>query len=96
MAGWDIRDVLETLIGKVATITSPSGDLEDVYIKNVLLDKRTYGLKEILYVENKGAGETCLMLAEFGTKIIPNTKIPLIKGVDSHQSISELAGDTND
>jgi hypothetical protein len=93
--GWDIMDVLESLIGKCATITSPSGNLENVYIKNVLLDKRNYNLKEILYVEDKGRGETCLYVAEFGAKIVPNNEKPLIKGVDTHESIQSLAGDSN-
>lgn len=91
---WQITDTL-AFIGKVCNIQRPNGDLEHVYIKNILLDRLGHEIKEILYVENRGSGKQCLLKPGRDFIIEPTDEDPIIKPVDSHQSIEELAGDSN-
>ncbi len=89
---WKMSDSL-SFIGKVATIKRPSGDLKNVLIKNILLDKPNNEIKEILYIEDRGAGETCLLKVGKDVLIKPSKEKPVIPPVNDNRSIEELAGD---
>lgn len=89
---WQIMDVL-SFIGKCVTISRPNGDIKDVYIKNILLDRLGHRIVEILYIENKGSGKTCHLIVGRDTLIKPTGETPTLKLVDSHQTINDLAGD---
>ena len=91
---WDIMATL-AFIGQCVTIERPNGNLENVYIKNILLDRLSHEIKEILNVENRGQGKECLLKPGKDLIIRPTNEDPIIKPVDSHQTIEELAGDSN-
>ena len=89
---WRKKEVLN-FIDTVVTIERPKGNLESVLIKNILFDKKSDGITEILYVENKGAGVQCLLKPGKDVIIKPTGEKPIIKPLDKDLDINVLAGD---
>jgi hypothetical protein len=93
--GWDKTDVLREYINKVVDIERPNRNLKSVLIKNILLDPKTYEIKEISYIEDKGKGQICHLKPGKDTLIKPTGETPITKHSHSHQSLEELAEKTD-
>jgi hypothetical protein len=89
--GWDKTEVLKEYINKVVDIQRSNEDLKSVLIKNILLDPKTYEMKEISYVEDKGKGRICHFRPGYNVLIRPTGETPYTEHTDSHESVEDLA-----